>query len=97
METAFIHNKGLYQIEITDTGTGILSEILPKLFEKFASKSGREHPTGKGTGLGLFITKTIIQAHGGDIIGSNNENGPGARFLIRLPVDGYLNANAEVA
>lgn len=72
------------EISVADTGAGIPDEIFSKLFTKFASKSvqnGSEH----GTGLGLFISKGIIEAHGGTIVGSNNEKG-GATFRITLPV-----------
>ncbi|MGA9149426.1 MAG: ATP-binding protein [Candidatus Nitrosopolaris sp.] len=53
-------------VSITDTGSGIDPEILPRLFNKFATKSTT------GTGLGLFISKSIIEAHGGKIWGKNN-------------------------
>lgn len=66
-------------ITVRDTGSGIDSEILPRLFTKFASKS--EH----GTGLGLFISKKIIEAHGGRIYGENNPDGKGATFAFTLP------------
>jgi two-component system sensor histidine kinase VicK len=55
-------------VSIKDTGEGIDSEILPKLFTKFASKSYQ------GTGLGLFISKSIIEAHGGRIWAENNDD-----------------------
>jgi two-component system sensor histidine kinase VicK len=55
-------------VSIKDTGEGIDSEILPKLFTKFASKSYQ------GTGLGLFISKSIIEAHGGRIWAENNND-----------------------
>src|ERR687885_755744 len=69
-------------ISIKDNGTGIDPEILPKLFEKFSSKSYQ------GTGLGLFICKSIIQAHGGKIWGENNIDGDieGATFTFNLPI-----------
>lgn len=67
-------------IEIKDTGSGIDYEILPKLFEKFATKSE------KGTGLGLFVSKNIIQAHGGKIWAENNPDGVGATFSFSLPM-----------
>jgi two-component system, OmpR family, sensor histidine kinase VicK len=67
-------------VTIKDTGTGIDSEMLPRLFEKFASKSC------KGTGLGLFICKSIIEAHGGRIRGENNADGKGATFAFSLPM-----------
>jgi signal transduction histidine kinase len=55
-------------VSIKDTGTGIEPEIMPKLFSKFASKSYQ------GTGLGLFICKSIVEAHGGKIWAENNNN-----------------------
>ncbi len=67
-------------VTIKDSGTGIDSEMLPRLFEKFASKSC------KGTGLGLFICKSIVEAHGGRIWGENNADGKGATFTFSLPL-----------
>jgi signal transduction histidine kinase len=67
-------------VTIKDTGTGIDSEMLPRLFEKFASKSC------KGTGLGLFICKSIVEAHGGRIWAENNADGKGATFTFSLPL-----------
>jgi len=68
-------------IKISDTGKGIDNEIINRLFDKFVSRSEQ------GTGLGLFISKNIIEDHGGRIIGFNNENGTGATFVIVLPLD----------
>ena len=68
-------------VSIKDTGAGIDAEILPRLFTKFATKS----ETG-GTGLGLFISKSIVDAHGGKIWGENNLDGKGATFTFSLPV-----------
>ena len=63
-------------VSITDTGSGINSEIFERLFSKFASKSYQ------GTGLGLFICKSIIQAHGGRIWAENNNiNGDGEKSI----------------
>ena len=67
-------------ISIKDNGTGIDSEIYPRLFTKFASKSFQ------GTGLGLFISKNIIEAHGGKIWAKNNDDGKGATFSFSLPI-----------
>jgi two-component system, OmpR family, sensor histidine kinase VicK len=68
-------------VSISDTGIGIDSEILPRLFTKFATKSTM------GTGLGLFISKSIIDSHGGRIWGKNNcPEGKGATFGFSLPV-----------
>jgi signal transduction histidine kinase len=62
-----------------DTGQGIDPEVLPKLFTKFTTKSS------SGTGLGLFISKSIIEAHGGRIWAENNSDGVGAIFSFTLP------------
>jgi signal transduction histidine kinase len=82
-------------VSVRDSGSGIDPSIMPRLFTKFASKSE------KGTGLGLFISKSIIEAHGGEIWAKNNrvsrrEGGsgyasssgsrPGATFSFSLPV-----------
>ena len=73
-------------VSIKDTGTGIASEILPKLFEKFTTKSA----IAGGTGLGLFISKNIIEKHGGRIWATNNDEenkeGMGSTFTFSLPV-----------
>jgi signal transduction histidine kinase len=67
-------------VSIKDTGTGIDPEIMSMLFTKFTTKSQT------GTGLGLFIAKSIIEAHGGRIWAENNEDGKGATFIFRVPL-----------
>ena len=67
-------------MEIRDNGKGIDYEIFPRLFTKFATKSFR------GTGLGLYIAKNIVEAHGGRIWGRNNKDGRGATFYFTLPL-----------
>jgi signal transduction histidine kinase len=69
-------------VKIKDSGSGIDREIFPNLFERFVSKSE------KGTGLGLFISKNIILAHGGRIWAENNPDGIGAMFAFSLPIVG---------
>ncbi|HEY5631689.1 MAG TPA: HAMP domain-containing sensor histidine kinase, partial [Nitrososphaeraceae archaeon] len=66
-------------ISVKDTGPGIDAEILPKLFTKFTTRSDR------GVGLGLFICKSIIEAHGGKIWAENNSRENGATFHLSLP------------
>jgi signal transduction histidine kinase len=68
-------------VAIKDSGTGIDPEVLPKLFTKFTSSSRG------GTGLGLFISKSIIEAHGGRIWAENNKDGKGATFSFSLPTN----------
>ncbi|MGB7663922.1 MAG: HAMP domain-containing sensor histidine kinase [Nitrososphaeraceae archaeon] len=72
-------NKEIF-ITVKDTGIGISPEIMPRLFSKFATKSQR------GTGLGLYISKSIIEAHGGKIWAENNiVDGKGTILGFTLP------------
>ena len=76
------NNKGQVILSIKDTGTGIDPNVFPKLFSKFALTS----ETG-GNGLGLFISKSIVEAHGGKIWAENNKDGErGATFYFSLPL-----------
>ena len=68
------------KVTIQDTGIGITQELMPNLFSKFVTSSYN------GTGLGLFISKGIIEAHGGKIWAENNSNGVGASFSFSLPI-----------
>ena len=74
--------NGRILVSIKDTGTGIDPEILPRLFTKFVTK-----PETGGTGLGLFISKSIIESHDGIMWAENNANGEkGATFGFSLPI-----------
>jgi signal transduction histidine kinase len=70
----------LLLVRVKDTGTGIDDDIMPRLFEKFVTRSE------KGIGLGLFISKSIIEVHGGRIWAENNADGKGATFTFDLPL-----------
>ena len=74
-------NSTELSVQISDTGKGIDREIISRLFDKFVSRSEQ------GTGLGLFISKNIIESHGGTITGFNQENGTGATFIFTLPLN----------
>ena len=74
------HSKEVI-VSIKDTGEGIDPEVLPKLFSKFVGKSYQ------GTGLGLFISKSIVEAHGGRIRAENNADAKGATFSFTLPLN----------
>ena len=65
---------------VKDTGTGLHPDILPRLFTKFATKADA------GTGLGLYISKSIVEAHGGRMWAENNSDGRGATFSFSLPL-----------
>ncbi len=71
--------KNQVYIGVSDTGKGISSKVMPKLFEKFVTDSDF------GTGLGLFITKKLVDAHGGRIWAFNNNDGIGSTFVFSLP------------
>jgi signal transduction histidine kinase len=79
-------------VSVKDTGTGIDPEILPRLFSKFASKSERV-----GTGLGLFICKNIVEAHGGKIWIESDDvyKEKGATFSFSLPIMKQQPINVE--
>jgi len=65
---------------VKDTGYVINADIMPRLFSKFATKSEA------GTGLGLFVSKNIIEAHSGKICSENNSEGSGSTFSFSLPL-----------
>ena len=75
------NKKEFVSVKIKDNGKGIDEEVLPRLFEKFASKTELG-----GTGLGLYLSKNIVEAHGGKIWGKNNNNGSGAEFGFTIPL-----------
>jgi len=74
------NDKSQLTIKVIDTGLGIDDALLLQLFTKFATKSD------KGTGLGLFISKSIVEAHGGKIWAENNPDGKGATFTFTLAI-----------
>jgi signal transduction histidine kinase len=81
-------NRNEVTVEVVDSGSAIDNEMYPKLFSKFATKSHQ------GTGLGLFISKSIIEAHRGRIWAKNNTGRRGATFGFTLPI---LHVDSAVA
>jgi len=80
ISTENIDNNQKVIVSVKDTGIGIDPEIMPKLFTKFTARSHH------GTGLGLFISKSIVEAHAGRIWAENNPDGRGATFYFTLPL-----------
>jgi signal transduction histidine kinase len=78
------HNDNYALVRVKDTGEGIDQEIFPRLFSKFITTS---KSSNDGIGLGLFISKAIVEAHGGKIWAENNSNGKGSTFTFSLPID----------
>lgn len=74
-------DPGFVEVAVADTGKGIDPTVRPRLFEKFATKSEK----AKGTGLGLYLCKAIIEAHGGKIWAGDNPGGKGSVFAFTLP------------
>jgi two-component system, OmpR family, sensor histidine kinase VicK len=74
------NEKEFVSVKIRDNGIGIDSQILPRLFQKFTTKS-----ESGGTGLGLYISKNIVEAHDGKIGVENNLDGKGVTFSFTLP------------
>ena len=75
-----INERREVYVGISDTGKGISSTILPRLFGKFVTNSDY------GTGLGLYITKKLVEAHNGRIWAYNNNDGVGSTFVFSLPI-----------
>jgi signal transduction histidine kinase len=73
---------GLAELEFADTGCGMSQEVLENIFEPFFTRSR----TGKGTGLGLTISHSVISPHGGEIAAASPGPGRGSTFTIRLPL-----------
>jgi signal transduction histidine kinase len=70
--------------EVRDTGLGIVKEEIPKLFDKFVRSKGADEVNVKGTGLGLYIVKKIIEAHEGKIWVESEGVGKGSSFFVEL-------------
>ena len=77
--TTIDHDANTITLSVKDEGSGISPDITPRLFSKFATASE------KGTGLGLYISKKIVEAHGGKIWAENNKDGEGATFAFTIP------------
>lgn len=80
IKESFDNENNVVVVSISDEGRGISQDILPHLFERFITDSE------SGTGLGLYITKKLVEAHGGNIWCYNNSNGKGCTFEFTLPI-----------
>ena len=82
--SAFKKDDTMVRIEIKDTGLGISPEVMPKLFIKFSRSSDATDANIMGTGLGLFIAKSFIEAHEGHVWAESEGIGKGSTFIIEL-------------
>ncbi len=74
------------EIAVTDTGIGIKSDDLPRLFQEFTRLDAAIVRHTKGTGLGLALTKRLVELHGGEIVAASDGEGRGSTFTVRLPI-----------
>jgi signal transduction histidine kinase len=82
--TAFKKDEHTVRVEIKDTGVGISPEVMPKLFMKFSRAPNASEANILGTGLGLFIAKSFIEAHEGKIWAESEGAGKGSLFVVEL-------------
>ena len=73
-------------LEVTDTGKGMAAELVPYVFERFRQGEGHSAERQSGLGLGLSITRHVIEMHGGTVSASSPGEGKGSSFMIRLPL-----------
>jgi signal transduction histidine kinase len=71
---------------VADTGVGIRPEDLPKLFQPFTQLEGSFTKQYHGTGLGLALTKRLVESHGGTVRAESEGEGRGSTFTVRLPL-----------
>lgn len=79
------------RVSVSDTGEGIPADDLPRVFTKFFR---RDHGRPSGTGLGLWISRGLVEAHGGELV-ATSEPGRGATFTFTLPTDAFERAHGE--
>ena len=88
-------SHGLLQVEVKDTGTGISVQDQGKLFKLFGFLSSTQHINTKGIGLGLYISKMIVEKFGGNI-GLKSEVDVGSRFTFVVALEKMSNAQTKI-
>ncbi len=83
IKVKIIDEKDSYIVEISDSGRGISQDLITKLFQKFSR--GVEEKQILGTGLGLYISKEIVEAHRGKVWAESEGEGKGSKFIVKLP------------
>jgi hypothetical protein len=85
-ESAFsVPKSASLEIAVTDPGVGIRAEDMPKLFREFVQLEATRHITQEGTGLGLALTRRLVELHGGSIRAESKGEGQGSTFRVFLP------------
>lgn len=97
VEVGFESDSESVKVVVSDTGIGVPEDEIPYLFKKFSRGKDTSRLNATGTGLGLFVAKNIIEAHGGKVWVKSDGAGKGSRFYIQLPLKWIdPNTNAEV-
>ncbi|MEI8191542.1 MAG: ATP-binding protein, partial [candidate division NC10 bacterium] len=78
--------RDFLEIAVTDTGAGIRAEDLPRLFTEFTQLATTAAQAHEGTGLGLALTKRLVELHGGTVTAASPGEGQGSTFTFRLPL-----------
>jgi len=85
--TVVARRKGTdVEIRVRDTGIGIPTELLPRLFQLFTQVDGAAHRAQGGLGIGLALVRQLVQMHGGSVTAYSEGSGRGSEFLIQLPL-----------
>jgi signal transduction histidine kinase len=82
------------QLSVSDTGVGIAPEFLPHVFERFRQADGSTTRSHTGVGLGLAITRYLVELHGGSVEAQSKGLNLGARFVVRLPANAASTASS---
>ncbi len=77
--------KGFINISVQDTGIGIKGEDLERIFNPFEQVDGSASRQYAGTGLGLSLTKSLVELHGGKIWAESEGEGKGSKFILLMP------------
>jgi PAS domain S-box-containing protein len=94
IQVALTSSGGMVQFSVTDTGEGIDPEFLPYVFDRFRQADEETVHAGPGLGIGLWVARYFVEAHGGTISASSAGKGQGAAFLVCLPIH-QASADAE--
>lgn len=82
--------RGRVRISVTDTGIGINQEMLSRIFEPFVQADVPRGRVGSGLGIGLSLTKRLVELHGGTIRAESQGPGKGSEFIVELPISAHL-------
>lgn len=80
------HLRRYFEITIEDDGIGINKTEIERIFDRFYQIRNSRNNSNIGTGIGLHLTRSLVELHHGTITAENNQNAPGCRFIIRLPL-----------